>query len=997
MSMVTKASHLALALAIAIGGQAAAQQPAFLFRVTLPGGEPAASALVPPTLVSTDAPADFGTGSMANYTVRALVGEPFSLPLATVNGSPPITWGQAPSLPGGIQFADGVIFGTPTAPASQSGQFQASDGQGRTAGASVAFEIAQAQALVYAKRDFLRIGDPFEGRVTSNVRTPTYAIALPPGVTRGAIGATSQMDLAGSVTTAGTYDMGVTVTRPGTSIWAQAPKTVTVAPALTLAFEPPTVPAAIAPVDVAITYGNVAGEASLTLGNAQILSSRGLAYANGRITGMLTAGAAITLTARLSDSADAGRAPTQATLTIPQIGGNGTGTAAIEAGPGRQNAPLPAQIVASFPNPQCTTVEAVPGVTVSASCQVTGAPSQPGTHQLVVDVVPQEDPQAPPVRASATVVVAPPLAAPACSPGVLVPNEPVSLPCGAPSGVTGEPTYELDPTGATPGQLAEVGLSLDTRTGQVTGSPLPGTNLTVKVIVRDSHDGATATGTFQIVTGPPTLTLQASTYRLRGGRSQSFGYATNIPNASISLIGAPPYVSHDAGSGLITITAPAEVAALEPIPSFTVQATSPANGNVFVQAGAINLGNLVPALLLDAPATAQARGNVAFSAPITYSGAVMPSPPFSRGSVPPGLSVGASAIAGTPTTPGTYAFEVVYRDSYDGEEVAKPVSITVAPSLDLEVTAPLTAQNVLAITIGSTKQVTIAPRNAMGTVTIENVAIPGRGLTLASLGLGLPTQGGTLDWAPTQAGAGIANIRMTEVHEGITTVIEKPLEISVTVPQTAAAVLPVGATGGGGAHDAEAAVGALYDVNTAGTTMSLANGQSLLISFAEPVTANGVLIQNVSGLTSVTAEDSGTVVAANVSGTGASAASNGFTATTSRVWRITATAGAVTIGRYQIAYGAAAPTAPSFMTAASYAGQVGVSQTRSVSSSSPGSATGATTWENVGAIPPGMTLNTANGQISGTPDTAGTFVARLRMRVGGTSSAVKSVTFTISP
>ena len=996
MGVMQKAVRASLAAAIAIGSPAVAQTPPFMFRVSLPGGEAATATLVPPPLVTSDGPADFGNGSIANYTVRALVGEPFSLPLTTINGSPPITWGAAPSMPGGIQFSDGVIFGTPTAPASQMGQFRANDGQGRTAGANVAFEIVPAQAQVFAKRDFLRVGDPFEGHVTSNVRTPTYAIALPPGVTRGPIGETSQMDLAGTVSTPGTYDMGVTATRPGTSIWAQGAKTVTVAPVLTLAFAPPTVPAtAGAAVDVAITYGNVAGQATLTLANAQTLASRGLSYANGRITGTLTAGGAITLTARLSDSADVGRTPTQATLLIPDIASGPAGTVAIDTGGGRQNTPLPAEIVTTIPNPQCTVVDAIPGVTVSANCQVSGAPTQPGTQVITVDVVPADEPTKPPVRATATVVVAPPLAPPACSPGTLAPNEPVSLPCGAPSGVEGEATYELDPTVTTPQQLAEVGLSLDPRTGQITGSPLPGTSLPVKVIVRDSHDGATASGTFQIVTGPPTLTLQTATYRLRGGRSQSFSYQTNIPNAAISLIGAPSYVTHDATAGTITITAPSSVPALEAIPSFTVQATSPANANVFVQAGAINLGNLVPALLLEAPATASARGNVAFSAAIAYSGAVMPSPPFSRGTVPPGLSVGAGGITGTPTTPGTYAFEVVYRDSYDGEEVAKPVSITVAPSLDLDVTAPLTAQNVLSIVVGSTKQVTIAARNAMGTVTIENVPIPGRTLTLSSLGLSLPTQGGTLDWTPTQAGAGIANIRMTEVHEGITTVIEKPLQISVTIPQTAAAVFPSGATGGGGAFDAESAMGALYDAATASTSVTLAAGQSLLIAFAEPVTANGILLQNVTGPTSVTAEDSGTPLV-NVSGN-SSPASGSFTATTSRVWRVTATAGAISIGRYQIAYGATAPTAPSFMTAASYTGQVGVNQTRSVSSSSPGSATGATVWENVGDIPPGMALNTANGQISGTPTAAGTYVARLRLRVGGISSAVKSVTFTISP
>lgn len=667
-----------------------AQQP--YFRITpsgIPGIAGAPVELVPPP-VSPAGPIAFGEGGSTDYRIATVVGEPFSLEMTTENGQAPISWLAGPSdLPPGISYSDGVLFGYAEAPFAGERSFVAQDSTGAQATGRVTFQIVNAAVSLSRVKPLVRVGTSFAGDLTSNVRNAAYTITGVPGLTTTVPDDNSKASISGTATTPGTYSVQASVGRPGTSIAAQSnPSTVTVAPGLALAFAPSYVTSLSGQsVDVAAVPSGVIGTGSITLvsPDSAALSARGLAFANGRLTGTVAQGPATSLTVRLTDSADSASA--EASLTIPASTG---APAAIEIGEMRPGASPhaqpgePARIVTSIADPVCTVTQAVPGISVSPDCVIAGTATAPGSYTLGVSIVPASNTSATPVVATAPVTVLPTLVAASPAPNhSAAPGVPVSLVVNT-SGIVGTASFSL--VGTTPAALEAVGLSFDPVTGTVTGTPDPGVHLAFEVEVMDSKDGATSRGPFTVVTPLATASMNTSPVQLRPGTVVTRTPTTNIANPVWSLVQAPDFVTIDATTGVVTFTGPdlPEIVTMQP---FAVRAASSARPQVFRDVTVAVPGAARPTLTLSIPDVSGTIGQAIAPAAVTLRGASQPQFNFTANDLQ-GLNLTTTSIGGTPNRVGTIVREVIVTDTADGAQATDTVTISIASTL--VATAPST-------------------------------------------------------------------------------------------------------------------------------------------------------------------------------------------------------------------------------------------------------------------------------------------------------------------
>lgn len=712
-SLLLAGSFAFLASVVAI-----AQQPYFRLTpssVTGTAGSP--SELTPPP--STPAgPIAFGQGGTTDYRIATVVGEPFSLEMTTENGQAPITWLAAPAdLPAGISYSDGVLFGFAEAPFTGERSFVAQDSTGAQATGRVTFQIVNAAVSLSRVKPLVRVGATFDGDIASNVRGAAYSIPGVPGLTTTVPDRNSKASLSGVATTPGTYSVVATVGRPGTSISASSqPSTVTVAPGLGVSFVPSYVTSlAGTAVDVEARPSGVVGTGALSLvsPDAATLSARGLAFANGRLTGTLAEGPSTELTVRLTDSADS--AAWEASLTIPASTG---APAVIEIGemrPGEApEAPggdsEPARIVTTIADPVCTVTQAVPGITVSHDCTISGVATTLGSYTLGVSIVPASNPSATPVVVTAPVTVHPTLMAASPAPNhAAAPGVPVSLVVNT-SGIVGTASFSL--VGTTPQALEAIGLTFDPATGAVTGTPDPGVNLAFEVEVTDSRDGATSRGPFTVVTSLATASMNTTPVQLRPGTVVTRVPTTNIANPRWSLIGAPSFVTINETTGEVTYTG-TDLPEIVTMPAFVVRASSTARPQVFQDITVAVPGAARPALSLSIPDVSGTIGQAIAPVTVSLVGASQPQFNVSSNDLQ-GLSLTATSLGGTPIRAGTVVRYVTVTDAADGAQATHQVTISIASTL--VATGPLASTYT-----GTTGQAIVAGApshtGAVGTVT----------------------------------------------------------------------------------------------------------------------------------------------------------------------------------------------------------------------------------------------------------------------------------------
>jgi hypothetical protein len=505
------------------------------------------------------------------------------------------------------------------------------------------------------------------------------------------------------------------------------------------------------------------------------------------------------------------------------------------------------------------------------------------------------------------------------------------------------------------------GLTLDSATGTVSGTPTsPGSStFTIQAADSSSAPGATATATFtlNVVASGGTLTLVPP--NLPGG-TQGIGYTSTLRSTGGT---GPLYWSVTSGNLPAGVSLNAGTGELSGIPTasgtfaFTARVTDAAS-----RSATENLSITVAAVAAPSTATSALPDVVAgtsYDQPIDGNGGVAPySWSVSSGALPAGLSLdpASGVISGTPTAPGTYSFTVTLADS------ATPAAQTASADLSITVDAPppppamTLTDTVTDGTVGTSYNAAIIPANGTGpyNYTVTSGSLPD--------GLNLDSQAGTIIGTPTTAGSFTATIQATDSSSptpqtaagsvSITVVAPGALAIDTTSLLDAAVgavyAQPIAVGGGTGADSFTLTSGAL----PSGLTLDPATG----IIYGTPTTAG-------SSSFTVTVTDSssptpGTASAALTLTTGAEAPVSvpattlpDATLNVSYLQSLTATGGAPPYGW-------------------------------SVSS---------------GALPGGLSLDPATGIISGTPTASGVFAVTVEVTDSSAQTATESLTLTVDP
>ena len=324
------------------------------------------------------------------------------------------------------------------------------------------------------------------------------------------------------------------------------------------------------------------------------------------------------------------------------------------------------------------------------------------------------------------------------------------------------------------------------------------------------------------------------------------------------------------------------------------------------------------------------------------------------GTLPPGLTMllpaqaTSTTLSGTPTTIGTYSFTVTASDPLPTSQ-DYTLTIIAGPGI-----TPTTLPN-------GTVGVAYGPQTLSGTggtapYTLSSAPTPAPGLTFT----GGPT--GTVGGTPNQAGTFNFSVTVTDGKTGTAT---QNFSITVTAPPLV--VSPVSLLSG------EAT--ALYP----GATLTATGGTPPYKSW---VVTGGALPPNLT----LTTNSSGAGV---IAGTLTAAA----TTATGLIFTVTDTSGATASNAQPATLTVIA--APVVASASLPAGDLNVAypaQPLSASGGTP-SSPGVYTWTLSAGAPPGITINSSTGQISGTPTSSGTFnfTATATDSVGGSGTQSFSI------
>ena len=370
------------------------------------------------------------------------------------------------------------------------------------------------------------------------------------------------------------------------------------------------------------------------------------------------------------------------------------------------------------------------------------------------------------------------------------------------------------------------GLSLDSSTGNLTGTPTASGAATFTIKATDSAtSAATATQSFTLTVASATSALATASPQLPDG-SQGSAYAGALTSTggkgplfwTVTSGNLPDGLSLDPGTGQIT-----GVATGSGNDSFTVQvsdSSTPAPQSATEQVSI----KIAPASALSIVSSSLADGaeNEPYAGALFAKAGVAPySWQVDSGELPDGLSLDQDTgmITGTPTTAGTFSFDITVEDSStpNAQSASVPLSITIAPPPP---PASLTATDTTTDgTIGAAYNASVLPAGGTGpyTFAVESGSLPD--------GLSLDSQEGTITGTPTTAGSFSATIQVTDssspapemASDDVSITIAAPAALSVSTSSLAdgnvgaAYAEPVAVTGGTGADTFAVTNGALPD------------------------------------------------------------------------------------------------------------------------------------------------------------------------------------------
>ena len=294
------------------------------------------------------------------------------------------------------------------------------------------------------------------------------------------------------------------------------------------------------------------------------------------------------------------------------------------------------------------------GVSFNAAGVLTGTPTAAGTFQFTVQAT--DSAGATGVRAFTAVILPAQLTITTSTLGAGTVNAPYSSGLAA-SG--GRQPYRWSVSGL------PTGLSADSSTGAISGTPTQVGSFAVSAQVTDADNQNASKGFTLEIAGPVTIT------------TTSVGNFVLAAPASSSLAasgGRPPYAWSVTGGGLpagVNLGSDGSIGgtptALGPF-SFTAQVRDQNNQTATRSFS----GQVVTALVITTESAPAGQVGVPYSLGLTATGGTTPYRWSATGNLPPGLSVDASGlISGTPTASGSFSFNVSVSDSATPSQTAQ--------------------------------------------------------------------------------------------------------------------------------------------------------------------------------------------------------------------------------------------------------------------------------------------------------------------------------------
>jgi FtsP/CotA-like multicopper oxidase with cupredoxin domain len=818
--------------------------------------------------------------------------------------------------------------------------------------------------------------------------------------------------LGGTPTTAGTFGFTIMVTD---NFGATATKSFTIIINPALAITTLTLP----PGDVGVAYSQTLGMTGGTSPFAWSVSvgtlpaGLSIAPATGVISGTPTTAGTYTFTILLSDSV--GGAATQAYTVIINVAPVITTTTL----PNGQVSIVYSQVIAAtggtIPYAWSLSTGALPpGLSLGPSTGIiSGSPTTAGTYSFTVMLT---DSVGGIATQSYSVMIN---AIPAITTTTL-PNGEVSIVYSQTLGATGGTvpySWSLSVGSLPPG------LSLGPSTGIIAGTPTTAGTFSFTVMLTDSMGGTATQPLSIIIIALPTITtttLPAGDIGVAYTTTLAATGGTTPYTWSISVGSLPPGLSLGAGTGIISGT-PTTAGTY----SFTVKVTDTMTG-VATQPLSI-LINVAPTITTTSLPNGQV--NIVYSQTVVGTGGTLPYTwSISAGALPNGLTLGAATgiISGTPTTAGTFSFTVKLADTVGGT-ATKPLSILIraAPTI--------TTTSLPAGDVGVAYTQTLAATGGLVPYTwsISAGALP-NGLTLGSAT-------GIISGTPTTAGTFSFTVLLTDNAGGTATsalsIIINPAPVVATSSLAAGDVgvayhQTLGATGGTLPYTWSISAGALPPGLSLGAATGIISGTPTTAgaySFTVKVTdsaggsATKVLSITINAALSITTAtvpngDIGFAYSGTLTRTGGTpafvwsisagalppglslGAATGViagTPTTAGTYSFTVMVADSVGGTATKAFSITIKTAPTITTSTLPNGRLLRAYSQTLAAT--GGWTPYTWAISAGALPRGLSLNTATGVISGRPSRLGTFsfTVKLTDSVGATTTKALSITVTL--
>lgn len=611
---------------------------------------------------------------------NGVVNTAYSQTLAASGGISPYTWSYTGNLPTGLSLngTTGVISGTPTASGTFNFTAKVTDSESPTVTASASLSItinAQLQITTSGSLPTGVINVAYPGttlQATGGVTPYTWSVSagsLPAGLTLNS----STGQITGTPTQSGAFNFTAKVVDSGTpqqsttaalSITINGPLAITTtslpAGELTQAYNQ-TLQASggISPYTWAITAGSLPTGLSL---NAS----------TGAITGTPTAVGPFNFTVKVTDS----ESPKQSvTANLSIFIDNNVQLQITTSGS------LPPGVINMTYGG--STLQATGGVTPytwsissgnlpsglslnSSTGQITGTPTQSGTFNFTAKVVDSSSPQES-ATANLSVVINPALAITTQSLPVGALNQPYTATLAATGGLTPY-TWSIS-SGSLPSWA-----SLNANTGVISGTPNATGTTSFTVKVTDSESPSQSATANLSITINNSLPLQITTTSLpQGVINSAYSGATLQATGGVTPYtwswtgNTPPGLSLNSSTGQITGT-PSQSGTFnftaKVVDSSSPQETATASLSITINSALTITTQSLP----DGVLTTSYNQSVSASGGLTpYNWSI------TSGSLPPGLSSSTNnnslIISGTPTTTGSYPFQVTVTDSENPQVV----------------------------------------------------------------------------------------------------------------------------------------------------------------------------------------------------------------------------------------------------------------------------------------------------------------------------------------